>query len=59
MILLGPDTKQERLEAMLWGAGTGPKTSAVEKFILRFSLTLTAVILTREHVWLEDVVRRN
>jgi hypothetical protein len=59
MIIIGPDSRQERLEVMLWTAGTGLQTSAVCRFIVRYRLTFAAAIITREYVWLDDVVRRN
>ena len=59
MIILGPDSRQERLEVMLWVAGTGTQTRAVRRYALRYRLTLAAAILTREFVWMDDVVKRN
>lgn len=58
MVIHGPDSRNERLEVMLWQAGAGRQTSAVRRFIVRWRLTLAAALITQAGVTI-DAIRNN
>lgn len=48
MIIIGPDSRAERLEVMLWTAGTGRQTPAVQRYVMRYQLTFAAALILRQ-----------
>jgi len=59
MIVIGPITKAERLEVMLWAAGSGPETRAVQRFIERQQVTFAVALITRSKFGALEVCRWN
>lgn len=47
MPVLFEQTRQEKLEVMLWIGGQGPETPAVRKAIVRMYLTFGIALITR------------
>ena len=59
MTILFDETREEKLQVMLWLCGQGPETRAVKRKIQVTGITFGAALITRHTLGRHELISRN